>query len=85
MKLASTLIMLAAASIVGACGGTPECQQQHLYKEAVPGKRIEPLEGMDALPPEIEMEIPKASPNAPPPPGECLDAPPIMRTGAKSS
>lgn len=68
------------ALLLGACGSTLDCQKPQLYQEAVPGKRIELLEGMDNLSADRELTIPEASPDAPPPPGECLDAPPTMRT-----
>ncbi|MEX0709158.1 MAG: hypothetical protein WD078_14430 [Woeseia sp.] len=70
------------ALLLGACGGMPDCQKPQIYQEAVPGKRIELLEGMDNLSADRELTIPKASPDAPPPPGECLDAPPTMRTAS---
>ncbi len=66
--------------LLGACGGMPDCQKPQVYQEAVPGKRIELLEGMDNLSADRELTIPKASPDAPPPPGECIDAPPTLRT-----
>lgn len=70
------------ALLLGACGGMPDCQKPQLYQEAVPGKRIELLDGMDNLSADRELKIPEASLDAPPPPGECLDAPPTMRTAS---
>jgi hypothetical protein len=82
MKVALTavLVLLLLASALGACGSTPDCDKPRVYQEAVPGKRVEVLEGMDPLPAERELTIPKASPDAPPPPGDCLDAPPTLNT-----
>ena len=74
------LCTIMTALLLGACGGMPDCQKPRLYQQAVPGKRIELLEGMDNLSADRELTIPEASPDAPPPPGECIDAPPTLRT-----
>ncbi|MDZ7770886.1 MAG: hypothetical protein U5K38_18450 [Woeseiaceae bacterium] len=50
------------ALLLGACGGMPDCQKPQLYQEAVPGKRIELLDGMDNLSAARELTIPEASP-----------------------
>ncbi|MDZ7643845.1 MAG: hypothetical protein U5K76_06240 [Woeseiaceae bacterium] len=76
----STLAIALAALLLGACSGTPDCLEPRVYQQAVAGKRIEAPEGLDSLPAEREMTIPQASPQAPPPPGECIDAPPTLRT-----
>ena len=79
------LLLTIAASLLSACGGTPECSEPRLYQEAVPGKRIEVPDGLSALEADRELTIPSASPQAPPPPGECLDAPPTLRTGSSDN
>lgn len=80
MKHASCIALMSMLWLAG-CGGTPGCEEPGLYKEAVRGKRIEVLDGMDPLPVDGEMTIPEASPDAPPPPGRCIDSPPTLRTG----
>lgn len=82
MHQALILSLAIAASLLSACGGTPECSETRLYQEAVPGKRIEVPDGLSALDARRELSIPSASPQAPPPPGECVDAPPTLRTGS---
>lgn len=77
---------LAATVLLSACGGTAtvECDEQQLYQSAVPGNRIEVPEGLDALAANRELTVPKASPQAPPPPGTCLDAPPTLSTSSSN-
>lgn len=80
------LASLAATVLLSACGGTKtvECDERRLYQDAVAGKRIEAPEGLDTLAADREMTVPKASPQAPPPPGTCLDAPPTLSTDSSN-
>lgn len=80
MKLMTSLLLMSLL-LIGACGSAQKCAKPRAYQEAVPGQRIETLDGMDPLPAEQEMSIPSASPDAPPPPGDCIDSPPTLRTG----
>jgi len=77
-------IALLSTLLLAGCGGM-RCQDPGYYQAAQPGKRIEMLDGMDPLPTAQEMTIPQASPDAPPPPGECIDAPPTLRTGGSDN
>lgn len=79
------LTLLFAGSVLAGCGGAETCADGQLYQQAVAGKRIEAPEGLDSLPPGRELTIPNASPQAPPPPGTCIDAPPTMRTGSSDN
>ena len=77
--------LVACTLLLGACAETMECSKPKLYQQAVAGKRVEVPDGLDSLTPEKELPVPKASPQAPPPPGACLDAPPTLRTGSSES
>jgi uncharacterized lipoprotein len=74
------LAIVPLMTMLAACGGTEECNAPRIYQEAVPGKRVEVPEGLDSLAAGRELTIPEASPQAPPPPGSCLDAPPTLST-----
>jgi uncharacterized lipoprotein len=86
MKWPMTIMgLLTAAVLASACGGgagTIECDERRLYQDAVAGKRIEVPEGLDSLSTDRELTVPVASPQAPPPPGTCLDAPPTLSTSS---
>jgi len=76
------LIFAALAPLaLGACAETIECNKPKVYQQAQVGKKVEAPEGLDSLPEERELTIPNASPQAPPPPGACLDMPPTLQTG----
>lgn len=72
--------ILTTTLLLAGCGGMAECDKPRVYQQAARGKHIETPDGMDPLPSEREMTIPEASPQAPPPPGQCIDAPPTLST-----
>lgn len=79
-------LLLTACGVIGACSASEVCDEEpRLYQQARAGTHVQIPEGLDPLEPEREVPIPKASPNAPPPPGRCLDAPPTLRTGSSDS
>ncbi len=80
-----TLLLALAALGLGACAETAECNKPQFYQRAAVGKQIEIPEGLDPLPKDKELTIPKASPQAPPPPGACIDMPPTLRTGSSDT
>ncbi|MBT8099721.1 MAG: hypothetical protein KJO82_08220 [Gammaproteobacteria bacterium] len=72
-------VILTAIALVSGCGGTPDrsCDDIRVYQTAVPGKRITPPEGLDALDTFKEIPLPEASPRTERPKGSpCLDLPP---------
>lgn len=77
--------LAACAVLLGACAETIQCSKPKVYQQAVAGKHVESPDGLDELTPEKELPVPKASPQAPPPPGACIEAPPTMRTGSSES
>lgn len=77
---ASALVLALAAVGIGGCAETAQCNKPKTYQQAKVGKHVEIPEGLDALNEDKELTIPKASPQAPPPPGACLDMPPTLRT-----
>ncbi len=81
----NAFLIIGGSLLLGACADTIECNKPKLYQQAVAGKRVEVPEGMDPLVAEKELPVPKASPQAPPPPGTCLDAPPTLRTDSSKS
>jgi len=57
------------------------CDEPEPYQAAVEVPRVEPPEGLSELSPSEEMEIPRASPQDPRPPGSpCLDLPPTLQS-----
>ncbi len=80
MRRGLMLVSPVLALLLGACGGTEECNDPRLYQQAVSGKRVDAPEGLDSLTEGRELTIPSASPQAPLPPGDCLDAPPTLST-----
>ena len=72
---------LACLALTGCASAIDACQKPKVYQQAKLGKKVETPAGLDPLPEEREMSIPNASPQAPPPPGECIDMPPTLRTG----
>ena len=81
-------VSIVVAALVSACGGDGgviECDERRLYQDAVAGQRIEVPEDLDTLAADRELTVPAASPQAPPPPGTCLDAPPTLRTDSSDN
>jgi uncharacterized lipoprotein len=77
MKTVKLTVPVAAALLLGACGGTPVCEKPQLYQQSQLGKRIEVPEGLDPLQASREMTIPEPSPRDPRPAGApCLEMPP---------
>lgn len=80
-----TISTVLCCALLGACAGTEDCSKPQLYKQAASGKHIEVPDGLNPLPADREVTVPKASPQAPPPTGNCLDSPPTLRTGSTDS
>ena len=81
------LACLFALGVLSACGGdkalTYSCLEAQAYQAAVDGKRIVVPEGLDPLNEYEEMQIPRAAPDAAqPPPGTCVESPPLINTGS---
>ena len=78
------IAVLLAVAVLAACGGKPvtvDCDSGEYYQRFVDGKRVIAPEGLDQLDEFAEMPIPKADPEAAPPPaGRCLDMPPMVGT-----
>lgn len=81
----TNVLLLPAMLLLAACGGGQVCDEVRVYQEAQAGKHIESPDGLDPLPSDRELSVPKASPQAPKPPGTCIDAPPTLRTGSSDS
>lgn len=84
-RILTAPLALLTLGVLAGCSTLEECNDPRLYQQAQAGKKIETPEGLDPLPPERELSIPQASPQAPPPPGACLDMPPTLRTGSSDS
>jgi hypothetical protein len=78
------ILALLALAGLAACGGrsvTVDCDGAQYYQRYVDGNRVVAPQGLDPLDEFAEMPIPKADPEAaPPPPGRCLDMPPTVGT-----
>jgi hypothetical protein len=86
MKRARMICLVAAATVLSACGGVDTCEEPEFYESAVIGKRIEAPENLDGLAAGKELVIPEASPRAPRPQGSgCLDRPPTLNLEEKES
>ncbi|MGB5346529.1 MAG: hypothetical protein WBN23_10230 [Woeseia sp.] len=77
--------MLLSCVLLGACAGGVDCTKPQAYQQARPGTHVEVPAGLNPLPADREVTVPQASPGAPPPPGDCLDSPPTLRTTASES
>jgi uncharacterized lipoprotein len=79
----SLIAVLTLSALISACGGNDtkeiNCDDGLKYQNRVEGKRVEVPEGLDPLEEIAEMPIPRADPNAAPPPaGQCADMPPSV-------
>ncbi len=84
MKIVKLLtITLLAAGLTG-CFGKGEvrlkCDKPRAYQTAVPSKRVAAPEGLDQLDGLKEMPVPEARTPEQPANGDCIDAPPPIRT-----
>jgi hypothetical protein len=84
----SRLIAIVALGVsLAACGGNDvkeeDCFDGLKFQNRTVAKRVVVPEGLDPLDDLREMPIPKADAEAAPPPaGQCVDAPPLVRTGS---
>jgi len=83
MTKCQLLAVLLLSASLSACGGNEpkevDCKQGLRFQNREVGKRVVAPEGLDQLDEFAEMPIPKADPDAPPPPpGECADMPPSV-------
>ena len=75
LRLILALLALAGLAV------TVDCDGAQYYQRYVDGNRVVAPQGLDPLDEFAEMPIPKADPEAaPPPPGRCLDMPPTVGT-----
>ena len=82
-KIRLVAVLMLGASL-SACGGEDsivvQCDDGARFQNRVQGKRVVAPEGLDQLDEFAEMPIPKADPDAvPPPPGKCADMPPAVK------
>ena len=81
LRLIAALLAVAGLSACGGKSVTVDCDSAEYYQRFVEGKRVTAPQGLDQLDEFAEMPIPKADPEAaPPPPGRCLDMPPLVGT-----
>ncbi|MGB5720749.1 MAG: hypothetical protein WBM34_08645 [Woeseiaceae bacterium] len=87
MKVCRTIIAVAIAASIAACGGDDvidqTCDEVQRYQQVVPSKRVQVPEGLDPLNERAEMPIPKAKDAPVRPPGSpCIELPPSAGAGS---
>ena len=82
MKGLRQILLGLIALATGACAADLTCDDPQLYQDAVEGRRVTAPEDLDNLQSAREIQIPRASPRDPRPPGSpCLDLPPTLSVG----
>ena len=82
MNVFRQTLLACVALFLAACGSNITCDDPKLYQQATEGQRVEAPEGLDDLQVNREIQIPRASPRDPRPPGSpCLELPPTLSVG----
>ncbi len=84
MGKSGSIALALLATLCTACGGQQlTCDDPQAYQASVEVEKIRAPDGLDALAESKEMDIPRASPQDPRPPGSpCLELPPTIQSAA---
>ncbi len=84
MSKSGSIFLAMLALLCTACGGPAlTCDSPQAYQASIEVEKVRSPDGLDTLMVGKEMDIPRASPQDPRPPGSpCLDLPPTVASAA---